>query len=140
MKGIFRSLITVIRNTFKRSVTVLYPHDKIMVPYNSRGSIQLVVDPDTRKILCDGCGQCEKACPLKLISIEVDINNKELKSFCIDISRCMFCGFCEEACKKNALKMSFNYELTENDLSALEYDIEKLTKHARPKLRKFWKI
>lgn len=139
MKGIFRSLITVIRNTFKRSVTVLYPHDRIMVPYNSRGSIQLVVDPDTRKILCDGCGQCEKSCPLKLISIEVDISNKKLKSFYIDISRCMFCGFCEEVCKKKALKMSFNYELTEKDFSALKYDIEKLTKHARPKLRKFWK-
>ena len=139
MKGIFRSLITVIRNTFKRSVTVLYPNDRIMVPYNSRGSIQLVVDPDTRKILCDGCGQCEKSCPLKLISIEVDISNKKLKSFYIDISRCMFCGFCEEVCKKKALKMSFNYELTEKDLSALKYDIKKLTKHARPKLRKFWK-
>jgi len=139
MKGIFRSLITVIRNTFKRSVTVLYPNDRIMVPYNSRGSIQLMVDPDTRKILCDGCSQCEKSCPLKLISIEVDINNKKLKSFYIDISRCMFCGFCEEVCKKKALKMSFNYELTEKDLSALKYDIKKLTKHARPKLRKFWK-
>ncbi|MBU2598811.1 MAG: 4Fe-4S dicluster domain-containing protein [Actinobacteria bacterium] len=139
MKGIFRSLIIVIRNTFKRSVTVLYPNDRIMVPYNSRGSIQLMVDPDTRKILCDGCSQCEKSCPLKLISIEVDISNKKLKSFYIDISRCMFCGFCEEVCKKKALKMSFNYELTEKDLSALKYDIKKLTKHARPKLRKFWK-
>jgi len=138
MKGIFRNLLVVIKNTFKRSVTVLYPQDRIIVPYNSRGSIRLAVNPDTREIICDGCGECVKACPLKLISVEMDSTGKVLKNFYIDISRCMFCGFCEEACEKKALKMNFNYELAEKKFSALRHNITSLTEYARPKIRKFW--
>lgn len=139
MKGIIRSLLIVIKNTFIRSITVLYPYDRVIIPYNSRGSIRLVVDLDTKEIICDGCGECVNACPLKLISVEKVSYDKKIKNFYVDISRCLFCGLCEEACKKDALKMNFNYELAERDFSALRHDIDKLTEYAKPKVKEFWK-
>ena len=44
--------------------------------------------------------------------------------------RCILCGFCEEACPKDAIFMSDELELADFSRAALVYDIDKLK---RPK-------
>ena len=36
---------------------------------------------------------------------------KEVVSWTYDLSRCMFCGLCEEACSTNALELTQDYEM-----------------------------
>jgi NADH-quinone oxidoreductase subunit I len=49
--------------------------------------------------------------------------------------RCILCGFCEEACPKDAIFMSDELELADFSRAALKYDIEKL-KRPRAALQK----
>ena len=56
---------------------------------------------------------------------------KELTTFTYDLSRCMFCGLCEDACPVDALELTQDYEManyTRNesiwDRSALEHGPE----------------
>ena len=46
----------------------------------------------------------------------------------IDLSRCIFCGFCVDACPEEAIAMTREYDLaTTNRHSNLQYGIEALT-------------
>jgi len=46
--------------------------------------------------------------------------------FDIDMLRCILCGFCEEACPKDAIFMSDELELADYSRQALVYDMHKL--------------
>ena len=46
--------------------------------------------------------------------------------FDIDMLRCILCGFCEEACPKDAIFMSNELELADYTRASLVYDMEKL--------------
>ena len=59
-----------------------------------------VLDPS----LCDGAGDCVRACP-------TDAINRGLAGWRIDLARCLFCGLCVEACARGALTMSEHYAL-----------------------------
>jgi NADH-quinone oxidoreductase subunit I len=59
---------------------------------------------------CVACMMCETVCPafcIKIVAEEVDDPSieKRPKSFDIDIGRCVFCGFCVEACPEDAIRM-----------------------------------
>ena len=48
------------------------------------------------------------------------------EQFEIDMSRCMFCGLCEEACPEEAIVMSRNCELATFDRDGMMFDKEAL--------------
>jgi NADH-quinone oxidoreductase subunit I len=53
---------------------------------------------------------CETVCPafcIQIVAEEVDDPDieKRPKSFDIDIGRCVFCGYCVEACPEDAIRM-----------------------------------
>ena len=52
--------------------------------------------------MCIACDLCALACPEHLIVVSSERNEKtrrkELTNFTYDLSRCMFCGLCEDAC------------------------------------------
>jgi len=79
---------------------------------------------------------CARACPAKCITVkrgkpEPGTEDKYAgKTMCaeftIDMLRCIFCGFCEEACPKGAIKLGQEYELAEYTMEACLYDKERL--------------
>jgi NADH-quinone oxidoreductase subunit I len=54
------------------------------------------------------------------------MHEKYPKTFVVDLTRCIFCGFCEAACPKQAIKLNRKYELAQYDKDVLYYDKEKL--------------
>lgn len=56
------------------------------------------VDPDRFEALCDGCGECARACPQNIVSLRSGRPD-------LDFSRaeCTLCGYCSSACPTGAL-------------------------------------
>ncbi len=105
---------TVLKNAFRKRVTLEYPEKKRPLNDRFRGKIGFNYD-ENGKSLCTGCGICQRVCPCKdLIKIErvKDEHGKfKVSKYEIDISHCIFCGNCVEHCPENAIKMTKNYEL-----------------------------
>lgn len=116
--SIIKAHITVLKYAFEKRVTLEYPEDRRIVSDNFRG--QIVHNKDENgKLLCVGCGVCQKVCPcVDLIKIE-KIKNEEDNNFSIvyekDESQCIHCGNCVENCPKKALSFSKEYELATYD-------------------------
>jgi formate hydrogenlyase subunit 6/NADH:ubiquinone oxidoreductase subunit I len=58
---------------------------------------------------------CPTVCPAECIHIEAGERADKEKypvKFEIDVLRCCFCGMCEEACPKDAIKLSTIYEMS----------------------------
>jgi len=56
------------------------------------------------------------------------MHQKYPRRFVVDLARCIYCGFCEEACPKAAIKLNRRYELAQYDRNLLIYDKEQLLK------------
>ncbi len=129
----------------RRVFTVYYPEERLTIPVAYRGRPVLVMREDgTEK--CVACGLCERICPAFAISIiggervrNIELNSKsEIRNpkseierypvtYTLDLSRCVYCGFCEEVCPKEAIVMSDEYEgLAERDRNKMIYPKEKL--------------
>lgn len=117
--------------------TILYPEKKRNYSDRFRGKHFISVDANKTEN-CTACFLCETICPAECIHIVADEREeaenpygvkKEKKpvSFDIDILRCCFCGFCEEACPKDAIKLSTNYEMatSSRDEAILDLDFLK---------------
>ncbi len=101
--------------------TILYPEKKREYSDRFRGAHFISVDKNKTEN-CTACFLCETICPAECIHIVADeregdqnpygvAKEKKPASFDIDLLRCCFCGFCEEACPKDAIKLSTNYEM-----------------------------
>ena len=53
---------------------------------------------------------------------------KELTEFTYDLSRCMFCGLCEDACPTDALELTQDYEMAQYSREGLIWNRETLEK------------
>jgi NADH-quinone oxidoreductase subunit I len=108
----------VLRNMFKRPVTLEYPEQAPVIPQGYRGVPTLVKDPNGRE-KCVSCQLCEFVCPPKAIRITpgpiADANNphveKAPKDFELNMLRCIYCGLCEEVCPEQAIVLQKVYSL-----------------------------
>ncbi len=90
-------------------VTMEYPEQKWAVPPDYRGAPYLVKDQEGNT-KCVSCQLCEFVCPPKAIKIIppgpagalADRTNAEKMpaEFEINMLRCIFCGFCQEVCRR----------------------------------------
>ncbi len=95
-------------------ITIQYPHEKRLLPENYRGMLALLrYDDGTEK--CVGCDLCEAACPSRVINvISAEVPDEPIKryakAYTMDMTRCLFCGMCVQACPVDALAMTREYE------------------------------
>jgi NADH-quinone oxidoreductase subunit I len=96
----------------KGAVTAYYPEER-RPDYspNNRGRHVLTLRPDG-EVQCVACNLCATVCPAYCIEIVAGANvadaahPKSPVRFDIDYARCIFCGFCVEACPEDAIRMS----------------------------------
>lgn len=50
--------------------------------------------------ICTGSSECQQACPMSILEVH------DGKAVCIDISRCISCCACVNACPQNAIEHS----------------------------------
>ncbi len=126
LKGLGKTL----EHYFKKPVTLQYPEER-WTPYpRFRGRPRLLKDEEG-KLICVACCLCQTVCPAQAIKIqpaEDEQGNRYPEKFELNLGRCIFCGFCVEACPKGAIATSHEYELADYTRESLIYDKEKLSK------------
>ncbi len=84
---------------------------------------------------CVACFLCSAACPVQCIYIEAADNTEQKRMsggerfaevYNIDYSRCIFCGYCVEACPTDAITHGHGFELASYNTSTLVYRKEQL--------------
>src|SRR5699024_11221102 len=99
MLSVLRTIWMVFLHSFRKRDTVLYPEEKPYLPPRYRGRIVLTRDPDGAE-RCVACNLCAVACPVDCIALtktEDETGRWYPETFQINFSRCIYCGFCEEA-------------------------------------------
>ena len=131
---LFREIWNAMKVTFKhmfhRPITFQYPREKRIIPDAHRGALGLL-RYDNGQERCVGCDLCEVACPSRCIKV-ISEEDKSMPlqryatEFYIDITKCVFCGYCVEACPVNALAMTKMYEFSTHDKRTLMFDKKRL--------------
>jgi NADH-quinone oxidoreductase subunit I len=132
------------RHFFVPAVTVQYPHQRLPLPQTAR--VKLVNDIDS----CNGCQQCARACPVEIITIETvktqpDENlglmpdgkprRLHIVRFDIDMSKCVFCGLCVEACPTSSIHWEQPQEKVTYGRIGLQRHWSKYTPEERKRLQ-----
>ena len=91
------------------AVTIMYPEEKRDLASRVRTRHRLTQRSDGSP-RCVACMMCETVCPARCIYIVAEEHpdpniEKRPKSFDIDLGKCVYCGFCVEACPEDAIRM-----------------------------------
>ncbi|KKU49477.1 MAG: NADH-quinone oxidoreductase subunit I [Parcubacteria group bacterium GW2011_GWA2_47_10] len=122
-----------LRNSFRKPVTIQYPFERPKIPTGWRG--REIVRDDT----CISCARCMMVCPVEAI----DMYHPETGAIAntpaeiaklppgavgtrrpgVDLSRCIFCGYCEEICPTTpkAIALKDIYELATFEYKSLKH-------------------
>jgi NADH-quinone oxidoreductase subunit I len=97
------------------SNTVQWPEVEYHYSERFKGKHFLTKRPDGQ-VRCTACFLCATNCPAQCITIVAGESadhgvEKYPVRFEIDILRCVFCGFCEEACPVDAIRMGPEYSM-----------------------------
>lgn len=124
---LLQGLKITLSHLFKKPVTLQYPTERPVVEERFRGLHALKVSHNKAK--CVACYLCPTVCPAKCITVEAgedERHDKYAAVYEIDLLRCIFCGYCVEACPVDALKMTGEFELANYQRADFIYSKERL--------------
>ena len=124
---LLQGLKITLSHMFKKPITLQYPKERPVVAPGFRGLHALNVAHDRAK--CVACYLCPTVCPAKCITVEAaedENHDKYAAKYEIEILRCIFCGFCVEACPVDAIRMTDTFELAGYTREEFVYNKEKL--------------
>ena len=101
---------------FRKKVTLQFPDERRDYSEKYRGMHYIKAVNGVEN--CTACMLCPTVCPAECIHIvagEREDKEKYPIKFEIDSLRCCFCGMCEEACPKDAIKLSNIYEMSQQN-------------------------
>jgi NADH-quinone oxidoreductase subunit I len=116
VKGLMVTFTNFLRTIFLRNrATIQYPEEEREYSNRFRG-VHILTKHEDGTPKCTACYLCATICPADCIDIEADEhpNNRIEKvpvKFDIDMLRCVFCGYCVDACPEEAIIMSKEYDL-----------------------------
>ncbi|MCP3672312.1 MAG: NADH-quinone oxidoreductase subunit NuoI [Gammaproteobacteria bacterium] len=91
---------------WRKKFTIRYPEERAPMSPRFRGLHALRRDENGEEC-CVGCKLCEATCPAMAITIETgpreDDGSRRTTRYDIDLFKCIFCGYCVEACPVDAI-------------------------------------
>lgn len=106
--GFFTGFATTLRECLRRPATVAYPEERPFVSRRWRG-VHGLFRTASGEELCVACHLCARSCPSRCISLEGQIDERGVKTltrFDVDLTRCIHCGYCEEVCPVDAIRLT----------------------------------
>ncbi len=97
---------------FGKKFTVQYPEEKAPQSPRFRGLHALRRYPNGEE-RCIACKLCEAVCPALAITIESEMRDdgtRRTTRYDIDLTKWIFCGFCEESCPVDSIVETRVYE------------------------------
>ncbi len=142
VQGLLITLKHFINGFFLRKHnTIMYPEVRREYSDRFRGAHFISIDRNKTEN-CTACYLCQTVCPAECITIVAGEREsahnpdgvkkeKQPVKFDIDALRCCFCGFCEEACPKDAIKLSGKYEMAITSREEAKYDLVYLKREVK---------
>jgi NADH-quinone oxidoreductase subunit I len=125
--AIAKGLGVTLKEMLSPTITEDYPDSPPRFQERFRGKHVLQRDENGLE-KCVACFLCAAACPAACIYIEAAENTAQARIsggeryaevYNIDYNRCIFCGYCVEACPTDAITHGHGFELASYDTSAL---------------------
>ena len=105
LRELIKGLALTGRYMFARKITVQFPEEKTPQSPRFRGLHALRRYPNGEE-RCIAYKLCEAVCPAMAITIESDQRadgTRRTTRYDIDLTKCIFCGFCEESCPVDSI-------------------------------------
>jgi NADH-quinone oxidoreductase subunit I len=96
---LWKGLALTGRHLFHRKITVQFPEEKTPQSPRFRG-LHALRRYENGEERCIACKLCEAVCPAMAITIESTVRDdgtRRTSRYDIDLTKCIFCGFCEES-------------------------------------------
>lgn len=132
--AIAKGMSVTLREMMNPIITDDYPDAPPVFQERYRG-LHVLQRDDNGLEKCVACFLCSAACPVQCIYIEAADNTEQERIsggeryaavYNIDYSRCIFCGYCVEACPTDAITHGHGFELASFNTSTLIYRKEQL--------------